>query len=133
MRALVEERRASWQEIGIDSFRAGRELFSAGRYRSSVSRFYYAAFSVLTHELSVAGAEFGEGQETPNHKALPKLIRLHLILSERKQTELIALARRLYSARIAADYQRRTTDEQTARGILRDTAFVFRAFKVSYD
>ena len=43
---------ATWQEIGQDNFRAGRELIEAKRYRSSVSRFYYAAFSVLTHELA---------------------------------------------------------------------------------
>ena len=124
---------ATWQEIGIDNFRAGRELFDAGRCRSSVSRFYYAAFSLLTHELSVAGADFGEDQETPNHKALPKLIRLHLTLSGRKKMEMISLVRRLYSARITADYQRRTTNEQTARGILRDTANLSRTFGVNYD
>jgi uncharacterized protein (UPF0332 family) len=124
---------ATWQEIGIDNFRAGRDLFDAGYYRSSVSRFYYAAFSVLTHELSLAGADFGADQETPNHKALAKLIRLHLPLSERKKSELISLIRRLYSARITADYQRHTTNEQITRGILRDTAYMFRTFGVGYD
>lgn len=109
---------ATWQEIGIDSFRAGRELIDNGRYRSSVSRFYYAAFSLLTHELSESGADFGDDQETPNHKGLPKLI---------------AIIRRLYSARISADYQRRTTDEVITRSMMRDAATLFRLLGVTYD
>ncbi len=99
-------------------------LLDKTRYRSSVSRFYYGAFSfyygafsLLTHELSEAGANFGADQETPNHKGLPKLIRLH----------------RLYSARISADYQRRTTDEAITRSIMRDAAKLFRHFGVNYD
>jgi uncharacterized protein (UPF0332 family) len=124
---------ATWQEIGIDNFQAGRELLDGKRYRSSVSRFYYAAFSILTHELTLAGVKFGDDQETPSHKILPKLIRLHLPLSVRQKADTISVVRRLYATRISADYQRRTTDELIARGILRDTAKLFRDFGVNYD
>ena len=123
----------TWQEIGIENFQAGRELLDGGRYRSSVSRFYYAAFCVLTHELSLVGVDFGGDQETPNHKALPKLIRQHLTLSVGQKAEVVATVRRLYSARISADYQRRTTDEAITRSILRDAAKVFRQFGVEHD
>ena len=124
---------ATWQEIGIDNFQAGRELLGSGRYRNSVSRFYYAAFSVLTHELSLVGVDFGGDQETPNHKALPKLIRQHLALSAKQKAEVVATIRRLYSARISADYQRRTTDEPITRSIMRDAAKVFRQFGAEHD
>ena len=64
---------ATCQEIGIENFQAGRELLNGGRYRSSVSRFYYAAFCVLTHELSLVGVDFGGDQETPIIKLSPSL------------------------------------------------------------
>ena len=124
---------AAWQEIGIDNFQAGRKLLDGRRYRSSVSRFYYAAFCILTHELSLVGVDFGEDQETPNHKALPKLIRQHLTLSTRQNVNIIATIRRLYSARISADYQRRTTDEPITRSIMWDTSNIFRQFGVEHD
>ena len=124
---------ATWQEIGIDNFRAGRELLDAKRYRSSVSRFYYAAFSVLTHELSIAGADFGEDQETPSHKGLPKLLKLHLRLPVKQKAEAIAITRRLYAARINADYQRWTTDENVTQDAMRDAAKLFRYLEINHD
>ena len=47
---------ATWQEIGIDNFRAAVALYDGGYYRNATSRFYYAAFSVLTSELIRRGA-----------------------------------------------------------------------------
>ena len=41
---------ATWQEIGIDNFRAAVALYDCGYYRNATSRFYYAAF-MLTYEL----------------------------------------------------------------------------------
>lgn len=124
---------ATWHEIGQDNFRAGRELFDRKRYRSCVSRFYYAAFSVLTHELILAGAGFGDQQETPNHKGLPKLVRLHLAINDGPKSECISIIRRLYAARIVADYQRRTINENISRGVMRDAANLFRQFGVEHD
>lgn len=88
----------TWQEIGLENFQTARALYQSQRYRSSVSRAYYAAFSVLTHTLNAHGVYFGEQQETPNHKGLS----------------------------LAADYQRRTTDAMTARDAMRDAAALFR-------
>ena len=124
---------ATWQEIGIDNFRAGRELLDAKRYRSSVSRFYYAVFSILTHELSSIGADFGEDQETPSHKGLPKLLKLHLRLPVKQKAEAIAITRRLYAARINADYQRWTTDENVTQDAMRDAAKLFRYLEINHD
>ena len=124
---------ATWQEIGQDNFRAGRELFDAKHYRSSVSRLYYAVFCVLTQELRLAGADFGNDQETPNHKALPKLIKLHLTSPAGQKAQIVAIVRRLYAARIAADYQRRTTDRGTAQDALRDTVKLFQLLEINHD
>lgn len=124
---------ATWKEIGQDSFQAGRELFDRKRYRSSVSRFYYAAFSILTHELRLVGAQFGNNQETPGHRELPKLLKLYLTLPSRQKAEAIAISRRLYAARIDADYQRRTTDGVTAQDAMRDAANLFRYLEIEHD
>ena len=124
---------ATWQEIGQDNFRAGRELYQRGRYRSSVSRFYYSVFSSLTHELISAGVIFGEGHEAPTHKELPKLVNIHLSLATAQKADSIAIIRRVYATRITADYQRRTIDEAITREVMRDTAKLFRYLKVEYD
>jgi len=122
---------ATWQEIGTDNLRAATLLYLNGRYRSSVSRSYYAAFSLLTHTLLQDGASFGDNQEAPSHRSLPKLIKQHLAL--RNTRESVAITRRLYAARIAADYQRRTTDEATARDVRRDLAQLLRYLGVNDD
>lgn len=116
----------TWQEIGRDNFRAARDLYDVGQYRSSASRSYYAAFSVVTHELNAAGARFGGPQETPTHQAVPKLMKQYLTLPGRQMITSIAIIRRLYAARIAADYQRRSTDGVAALDALRDAAAFFR-------
>ncbi len=124
---------ATWLEIGLDSFYAAQSLYEQKRYRSSVSRSYYAAFSVVTHHLTKAGARFGGPQETPAHQAVPKLMKLHLPLPQRQLAGSVSIIRRLYAARLAADYQRRTTDEVTAREAIRDAIAVFRYLEVEYE
>ena len=122
----------SWQDIGVENFHAGCLLVEKSQYRSAVSRFYYAAFSVLTHILE---GEFSteDGQETPNHKGLPKLIRNELnSVSEVTRREIITLIRRLYAARLDADYRHRTTDRLTAQDARRDVAALFEALGVNY-
>ena len=122
----------TWQEIAVENFQSARELMAVKRYRSSVSRFYYAAFSIVTEKLSEQGIAFGE-QETPNHKALPKLIKLHLPLESRAKSDCVSITRRLYAARIAADYRLQTTNEAVAREARRDAALLFRYLEVEYD
>jgi len=124
---------ATWQEIGQDSFDAAQTLYEQGRYRSSVSRSYYAAFSMLTYCFSEFGVRFGGLQETPTHQAVPKLMRQHLALSDRQLISSIAIIRHLYGGRIAADYQRRTTNQATAREALRDAVTLFRILEVEYE
>ncbi len=117
---------ATWQEIGQDNIKAAQVLYEQQQFRSSVSRSYYAAFSVITHLLSEAGVRYGGLQETPSHQALPGLMKKHLALAGWQMSAAIAIVRRLYAVRIAADYQRRTTDAATAREAIRDAAALFR-------
>ena len=117
---------ATWQEIGSDNFDAAQTLYEQRRYRSSVSRSYYAAFSTITHFLAEAGVRFGGLQETPSHQALPGLTKKHLALPEWQMSAAAAIIRRLYAARLAADYRQRATEASTAREALRDAAALFR-------
>ena len=63
---------------------------------------------IITDRLSANGVSFGDQQETPSHKGLPKLIKLHLTVEGKAKADCVAIIRCLYEARIAADYQRRT-------------------------
>ena len=98
---ITERTMATWREIGIDNFRAGRELLDGGRYRSSVSRFYYAAFCVLTHELLAQGAgpDFRDGRETPGHAQLPRLVEMYFArLTAERRGNLVGYVVNLYRA-----------------------------------
>ena len=116
---------ATWEEIGWENLAAGRELYLSGKYRSSVSRSYYAAFHIITHALEgKVGTD--TGQETPNHKGLSKLIKQQLTqFSGQQQRDIVTIIRRLYDARIDADYRRRTTDKLSAQNASRDAARLF--------
>jgi len=119
---------ATWEDVGVNSFRAAVELFDAGgsRYRSAVSRFYYAAFALLTHELSRRGAPFHAGRETPSHAELPRLIEAHLNqFSEQRRANLARTVAELYRDRLAADYSRERVDKAAARDAYRRATNVF--------
>lgn len=122
---------ANWQEIGIDSFRAGREALTGKRYRSSVSRFYYAAFSLLTYELARTGVIFRYGRQTPSHAEMTELIGLHFTqFSEARRSAIALLTARLYRLRLDADYLDARLDRRIADRAARDAAKLFRYFGV---
>lgn len=109
---------ATWQEIGIDSFRAAVALYDGGFYRNATSRFYYASFSALTHELIQRGARpaFHDNRATPGHAQLPRLIRAYLThMSDGRLDNLTALVTALYLDRLAADYSLIRVDRQSCR------------------
>lgn len=119
---------ATWEDIGVDNFRVAVELFDAGgsRYRSAVSRFYYAAFAVLTHELSRRNAPFHVGRETPSHAELPRLIETCLTqFSEQRRANLARTVAELYRDRLAADYSRERVDKAAVRDAYRRATNVF--------
>ena len=119
---------ATWEDVGVDSSRAGVELFDAGgsRYRSAVSRFYYAAFALLTHELSRRGAPFHAGRETPSHAELPRLVEAYLTqFGEQRRANIARTLATLYRDRLDADYSVQRIDKTAAARAYRRAAAVF--------
>lgn len=96
----------TWQDIAIDSRDAAKELLRTRRYRSAVSRSYYAAYSMVTARLVDQGdREFGRFMN-PAHAELPKLIKNSLTpLSMSRRREVSTLIRRLRMYRELADYR----------------------------
>ena len=122
----------TWREVSLDCYEAAGSLYRAKRWRSSASRAYYAAFSVVTAELQ-GRLVFRPGYETPPHRELPNLIEKHLTgLAVGPRRELKQIVRRLYTLRLMADYRRlQTTDEQSARRALSDVQAAYRILGVS--
>ena len=119
----------TWQEVGQDNFRAAIELYESGRYRSAVSRFYYAVFSVVTDELLRRNAkiDFRDNRATPSHSQLPNLMERYLThFSVDRQTHLRNYVRNVYRDRIGADYSLLRVDKQSAKETYRATEKVFR-------
>ncbi len=90
---------ATWQEIGQDNFHGAVALYDSGYYRDATSRFYSAAFSILTHEPIQRGARsaFRDNRATPGHNELPRLIRAYFThLSAGRLSNLTALVAALY-------------------------------------
>jgi len=57
-----------WLELARDARKSANELMELDRFRSSISRAYYAAYSKVTHELVVtAGLTMPPDREGPNH------------------------------------------------------------------
>ncbi len=109
---------ATWQEIGRDNFRVAVSLYESGHYRSATSRFYYAAFSVVTHELLQrnASGDFTGGRGTPSHAQLARLVELYFTqFSEGRLANFIRYVNALYADRIAADYSLQRVDRQATR------------------
>ncbi len=122
----------------MDNYHAGIVLLDKGGscYRSAVSRFYYAVFSLLTEELVRRGAraEFAGNRDTPGHAQLPDLIDRYLTpLGTEKSQHLVIYVRSLYRNRIAADYSVLRIDKRSAIKILRATEKVFQYLGVSHE
>ena len=125
---------ATWEEMSRDSIVAARELMTAGRIRSSVSRSYYAAYAALTGALIRRGVQFGRGGNNPPHEQLPRLILANLSQPEFRRRQLAAALRRLREARVAADYMPAPeVDASQARDALRDASGICRALEVRDD
>lgn len=122
---------ATWQEIGRENWQAARDLYDAKRYRSCVSRCYYAVFSLLTYELARKGATFRPGRQTPAHAEVRELIEDHLTqFTEIRRANIATLTLRLYRLRLDADYTDKRVDRTLAGKTQADAAKVFGYFGV---
>lgn len=122
----------SWIDVAIDSLRGAGELRRLGRYRSSVSRAYFAAFAGLTARLTEAGVVFGENAEAPAHSAVPDHISSNLPRqTRRKRQELKRLMHQLYEGRLVADYHASlTSDARSAKQALEASCCVLKILRI---
>ncbi len=119
---------ATWRDIGRDNLRAAVSLYDGGHYRSATSRFYYAAFSLVTGELIQRNAsrDFAGGRGTPGHAQLPGLVETHFTQFSRERLgNFTRYLRNLYAGRIAADYSPQRVDRQSARDAYTAAAKIF--------
>lgn len=103
---------AKWTDLAKDNRLAAYEMNRAGRWRSCVSRAYYAIYSAATSQLVQHGVAMPKAYGNPSHLKLPTLVRLGFKTQLRpKQGQLPGLIRMLYTMRLAADYQPQVTVE----------------------
>ncbi len=124
----------TWQDMAVDSLRAAKKLRDAGHFRSSVSRAYYAVFCLVTAELCKVTSVGGFGRYAhPPHREMTRFVQncLRTRMAVGQAEWLNSLIRRLYKARLEADYVcGAAIDLALARDTLRDAHIVFRLLKV---
>lgn len=115
----------AWFALARGSFAAANLLAGGGRWRSSVSRSYYAAFAAVVGALPPSVPRPAR-QRTPRHQDLPGFVTTYFVgLPGSQQQEIKATLERLYRARIYADYyERLTTDRVIARRCLVESGIV---------
>jgi uncharacterized protein (UPF0332 family) len=121
-----------WTDVGRDSLSAAR-IALKDRPRSAVSRAYYACHSVLAAALEGGGYATPANRQTPPHNAQARLIGLHLAhRGPGFVRDLRAVVRRLYAARLDADYNRRVTvDARVSLQAVRDAHRAFQLLEVA--
>ena len=120
----------TWQDLARDSRKAANELVHRGRYRSAVSRAYYAVYSKLAYEFSEMGIEMPEGREGPSHAKLRSIVENRLTRLSRKEREALSrIVGKSYVMRLYADYHPSDTmDSREAREAVGAMRTVFEAF-----
>jgi len=123
---------ATWNEISCDNLFAAGEMLRRGRFRSTISRAYYAAFSAATSLLVARGFQFVDGRDAPGHEQLPDLLMNNVgQLSVTRRRRAKRSLRSLYRARIEADYRLNVTiDRQMARDAVHEASSVLRELGV---
>ncbi|MCA9450171.1 MAG: HEPN domain-containing protein, partial [Candidatus Omnitrophica bacterium] len=61
----------TWLDLARDSRQAANVMVQHGRYRSAISRSYYAVYSRVTYELISSGVKMPASKEGPTHSKLP--------------------------------------------------------------
>ena len=136
----MQERLETWDDLARNARRAANEMVQT-RYRSCISRAYYAAYSKVTHDLVATGVSMPRGWEGPNHpghlptgEAGDKGIRRMIVdrltgLSLGKRKTLSRIIGSLYTLRLSADYHPSTViDDTEAREAVSMMNTVFDAF-----
>ena len=102
--------------------------------RGSVSRSYYAAYCAVTCCLVRRGIVFANGSSNPPHAELPGYVGNIGGLTEDQRRSIRRALRRLWKARVDADYiPAAVIDSAIARDALRDALRVMRLLGVEDD
>lgn len=125
---------ATWKELSLDSLAAAKELMTAGHWRSSASRSYYAVYARVCQVLSRL-TEFPEGREGPSHDDLPDMLFDYLTrLTVAERRRFASVVYRMYQRRVTADYRpSRTIDELGARDSMTSAQAFFTAMEAVYE
>jgi uncharacterized protein (UPF0332 family) len=111
--------------MSLDALRAAEVLLREGHYRSSVSRSYYAAYCIATHEIVQKISTFSHGWNNPSHEKVPSYVQNNLTLPQTKKDTVVTLIKTLRLFREDADYRPSISiDEQVARDCIRDATAV---------
>ena len=94
---------ATWREIATDNYAAVLELLSGRRWRSAVSRCYYAVYARSIAGMK-AGAVFPTGREGPRHAVLPAMVASGSLGDVPGAVRLAGNIRKLYKLRLISDY-----------------------------
>ena len=96
---------STWLELAEDNRIAAQELLGKGRFRSSISRSYYAAYCAVTYVLE-GKVTYAYGRNNPTHEDVPRYIVSNLpdVEADRRRNAKKAY-QMLLEARVDADYR----------------------------
>jgi uncharacterized protein (UPF0332 family) len=117
----------TWKEMASENLVAAKSLSMDARWRSSVSRAYYAAYAAVSGELEGL-TQYPDGRFGPSHDLLPQLVMTYLTgLGLFDRRKIASAAKRLYRQRIAADYEPPVVVElEESRAAIRDASLILR-------
>ncbi len=116
---------ATWRQLSEDSLQAAEALLQDGRYRSCISRAYYAAYCAVTHEIVQKLTTFSRGWQNPSHERVPAYIQNNLTITQAKKDTVSNDISLLRLFREDADYRPAALiDEQIARDCVRTAAAI---------
>jgi len=111
----------TWRQLSEDSLSAAETLLREGRFRSSVSRSYYAAYCAATTEIVQSVTTFSYGWNNPPHEKVTHYVQYNLPISQVRKNTIKSLIRILRHLREDADYRPyRQVSQDTARDCVRD-------------
>ncbi len=118
---------SNWKEIAEDARKAADLCHQRGRYRSAVSRSYYAMFAMVTAAMRQRNLTPPADRETWSHARVPYMVMTYLRndLGTQATNDLIRRLNEAYRKRIGADYYSSVVvDEVAARRSVADTRAV---------
>lgn len=96
---------AGWQDMADESYAADSTLVGQRRWRSAISRAYYAAFALVADSLGRNGVTMPRDWEGPSHAKVAALICEKLTSLRDARWRVFHWVKALYALRLDADYR----------------------------